>query len=74
MRSYYDFIGSNVKQVRLNAGYTQEGVAHELDISVGTISRLETNRSMVSIERMLEIAHILEVASGDILNEPTELE
>ncbi len=49
MHNYYDFIGQNVKQVRL-----------------------ETGRTMVSIERMLEIAQILGVRPGDILNEPIE--
>lgn len=72
MRNYYDFIGENVKLIRLAAGYTQEGLARELDVSLSVISRLETGRTMVSIERMLEIAQILGVRPGDILNEPIE--
>ena len=70
MHNFYDFIGENVKLIRLAAGYTQEGLARELDVSLSVISRLETGRTMVSIERMLEIAQILGVTPGDILNEP----
>ena len=65
-----NYIGRNIKLFRVKAGYTQEALARELNVSLSLISRLENGNTMVSIERMLEIAQILGVKPGDILNEP----
>ncbi len=67
MKNYYMFIGRNVKKARKAAGMTQEDLAWTLDVSLSTISRLECGRTMVSIERLMEIAQILNVFAGDLL-------
>ena len=69
-----NYIGRNIKLLRVKAGYTQEAQAGELDVSLGMISRLENGNSMVSIDHVLKIARILRGNPGDNLNEPLEEE
>ncbi len=70
MKYYYSFIGRNVQNARKAVGMTQEELARELDVSLSMISRLETGRTMVSVERLMEIAQILNAFAGDFLREP----
>lgn len=70
MQNYFAFIGHNIQLARIGAGYTQEALACELDISTSVISRLETGRTMVSVTRLMEIAQVLGVFAGDLLREP----
>ena len=70
MHNYYDFIGRNIQQARLSAGYTQERLAHELGVSLSVISRTETGRTMLSVHRLMELAQVLNVFVGDFLREP----
>lgn len=60
-------IGRRVAAARKQAGMTQELLAEKLNISVSAVSRLETGTGMVSIERLLNIARILNVGLQDLL-------
>lgn len=54
-----NYIGENIKRARIKAGYTQEKLAEKIDVSLSVISRLETGRTMVSVEKILRIARVL---------------
>lgn len=64
------FIGENIKKIRIKAGYTQEKLAEKIDVSLSVISRLETGRTMVSVEKLMKIAHVLNVPVAVFFNEP----
>ena len=69
MNKHLDYIGLNVKKARLAAGMTQEDLAREAEISSSIVSRLETGRTMVSVERLAEFALILDVHIQDFFVE-----
>ena len=54
-----NFIGSNIKNARIKAGFTQEKLAEKIDVSLSVISRLETGRTMVSVAKLIRIAQVL---------------
>jgi len=57
----------NIKRIRKRKGYSNENMAHELDISQVAYSKLEKNDTKLSAERLYKIAEILETKVGDIL-------
>ncbi len=60
MKDYKLLIGARIKEKRIFKNLTQEQLAELCDVSLGTISRLETGKTMVSIEMLLIIADSLE--------------
>lgn len=69
MQDCHSFIGKNIQNTRKAVGMTQEALAEALDVSLSMISRVETGRTMVSVERLMEIAQILNVFVGDFFLE-----
>lgn len=63
-----NYIGENIKRTRIKAGYTQEKLAEKIDVSLSVISRLETGRTMVSVEKILRIASVLDVPPSCIID------
>ena len=61
------YIGENIKRARISAGYTQEKLAEKIDVSLSAISRLETGRTMISLKKLLRIAHVLNTSPASIL-------
>ena len=59
-----NYIGTNIKKARLKAGYTQESLAEQIDVSSSVVSRLETGRTMVSVAKLQEIADVLDTFIG----------
>lgn len=66
------YIGENIKRVRIRAGYTQEKLAEKIDVSLSVISRLETGRTMVSVEKLLRIAKVLNAPIASIFEYPAK--
>ena len=66
------YIGMNVQNARLKAGLTQENLAEKVDISVSSVSRCETGRSMVSIAKLIVIANELHVPAYELMMNPEE--
>ena len=53
-------IGRRIKNIRQLKGYTQEDLAERANLSLTCISRLENEKSMVSIEKLWTIAKTLD--------------
>ncbi len=60
---------SRIKNLRELRNYTQDYMADKLNISQNTYSRLETGQVKLTIERVKEIAEILEVPFWELVNE-----
>lgn len=60
-------IGQRIKSIRQLKGMTQEELAERTNLSLPCISRLENEKSMVSIEKLWTIAQALNTDLGLIL-------
>jgi transcriptional regulator with XRE-family HTH domain len=61
-------IGHKIKKIRELCNYTQEYMAEQLKISQEGYSKIEANRTKVSLERVEQIAKILKVDFLDLLS------
>lgn len=68
-----NYIGENIKKARIKAGYTQEKLAEKIDVSLSVISRLETGRTMVSVEKILRIARVLNAPIASIFEHSDDI-
>ncbi len=62
-------IGKNLKSARIAAGYTQEEVAEKIDRSDRHIGQLETNRTLGSVDLLLELCNIYNITLNDIFSD-----
>ena len=58
---------SRIKEYRKKKGYSYETMAHELDTSAAAYRKIELNQTKLTVERLLQIAQILEAKVVDIL-------
>lgn len=61
-------IGSFLKELRKEKGFTQEELAEQLNVSGRTISRWETGYNMPDISILIELAELYEVSIPEIVN------
>jgi transcriptional regulator with XRE-family HTH domain len=62
----------NIKNLRKEKGLSQESVAFDLGIDYSTYGKLERGHISLSVERMIEIAEILNVPLLDLFILPME--
>jgi len=65
-----DKVGEKIRIQRLIKNYSQEYMAFELEISQGAYSNIERNATAISLERVFEIAEILEISAFDLMPKP----
>lgn len=61
-------VASNIRKIREYRDYTQEYLAMKLGISQNAYSKIELAYTRITLERLIQIAQILEVDSVDLLN------
>lgn len=57
-----------IKQIRINKGLSHENMAHELSISQTAYTKLENKETKLSVERLFQIAKILETPVYELLD------
>ncbi|MDO5105055.1 helix-turn-helix domain-containing protein [Capnocytophaga sp.] len=62
-------IGFNIRKVREQKGFSQEYVANQLNISQASYARLENEDTKVTVDRLFQIAKILETEISDFFDE-----
>lgn len=62
-----NLISKNIRKYRELKGYSQEYMAHELDITQASYAKLENNSTKINVERLFTIAKVLEMDVADIL-------
>ena len=60
-------IGKRIREIRISRGITQEHLAEKTNLSITCISRLENEKSMVSLEKIFLISDALNTNVGLIL-------
>ncbi len=61
-------IGSLLKELRKEKGFTQEQIAEKLNVSGRTVSRWETGNNMPDISLLVEIAELYDITIPEIIN------
>ena len=62
-------LGERIRQARIAAGYTTEGLARVLDVSTRTVAGWQADRSKPSYERLARLAGVLEKPVSYFLDE-----
>lgn len=61
-------IGEKIRKLRELKGIKQESIAKEIGMSIGGYGKIERGESTISVDRLEQIAHALELSSSvDIL-------
>ena len=63
-----DAIAKNIRKHREIKGYSQEYVAHQLNINQASYAKLENNSTKITIDRLFSIAKLLETEISEILD------
>ena len=63
-----DTIAKNIRKYREIKGYSQEYVAHQLNINQASYAKLENNSTKITIDRLFSIAKLLETEISEILD------
>lgn len=61
-------IGSRIKKLRESRRYSQEYMAEKLKITQAAYSKLESDQTNLSIDRLKEIALLLDIPDSELLN------
>ncbi len=61
-------IGTKIKFIREEKRLTQESVAKKLGISQTAYSKIESNQTQITIDRLKEIANVLEISEIELIN------
>ena len=60
-------VGTRIKQLRKEKGLTQEQLAENLDITAGTIGKIEIGRTGISIDLLICMSDFFEVPTDYII-------
>lgn len=61
-------VAANIRKIREYRNYTQEYLAAKLRISQNAYSKIELGYTKITLERLFQIAHILEVNLVELIN------
>ncbi|MDX1583294.1 MAG: helix-turn-helix domain-containing protein [Thermoanaerobaculia bacterium] len=65
-------IGMMLRQARRRVGLSLEDVASKADLSISTLSRMETGRQSISVETLISLAQILGVDPAALVGSAAE--
>ncbi|TLV01070.1 helix-turn-helix domain-containing protein [Dyadobacter luticola] len=65
-------VAQNIRKIREFRDYTQEYLAMKLGISQNAYSKIELAYTRITLERLIQIAQILEVDSVDLIKGNSE--
>ena len=63
-----EYIYKNITKFRKAKGFTYENMANELDLSIGAYRKIELNQTNLSVERLYQIAGVLDVNITQLLD------
>lgn len=62
-------LGDNIKQIRINKGYSQSELAKKMHVSRTTISSWETNRTEPTMGNIEQLAKIFNCKKSDLIGD-----
>jgi transcriptional regulator with XRE-family HTH domain len=60
--------GEKIRMIREIRGYSQEYMACQLGMAQNSYSKIETGQTKLTVERLKNVADVLEVSSSDIIS------
>ncbi len=63
----YQLIGKRIAEQRKSKHITQESLAEYLDISTAYVSKIERGKTQLSLERLVEICHFLDLSPSVLI-------
>lgn len=66
-----EYILEKIREIRNKKGFSYENMAHDLNISTGAYRKIEMNQTKLTVERLYQIAEILDVRMEELLDIPT---
>jgi transcriptional regulator with XRE-family HTH domain len=66
-------IGNNIRLWRILKGFKQIKFAKQLDISKATLSKIENDKQEVSVQRLQQMANILNIKVTQLFVNPSSL-
>ncbi len=70
MNINYQIVGARIRQFRRTKKITQEELAFRIDTSAAYISNVESGKKKPSLQKLTEIAEVLEITLNDIIYSP----
>ena len=64
----FSIIGKRLKTARKDKKLTQYDLAEKMNVSIAYLSKVETGKIHINLERLSQICSILDVSEGEILN------
>ena len=64
----FSILGKRLKDARKKKGLTQEQLVEKMGVSIAYLSKVETGKIHINLERLSEICSILGVTEGEVLN------
>ena len=64
----FSVIGKRIKTTRKISGLTQEKLSEKMGVSIAYLSKVETGKIHINLERLSQICNLLGVTEGEILN------
>ncbi|WP_121248262.1 helix-turn-helix domain-containing protein [Mucilaginibacter phyllosphaerae] len=68
LRNKVKAVAANIRNKREELNYTQEYLAAKLNISQNAYSKIELGYTKITVERLFQIAEILETELMDLIN------
>ncbi len=63
-------LGANISARRKSLGWTQEFLAHQLEVDTETVSRIERGVTCPSLNTLAKIAHLLTITIAELDEKP----
>ena len=64
----FNIIGKRLKEARKKKGLTQDQLSEKMEVSIAYLSKVETGKIHINLERLSQICSLLDVTEGQILN------
>lgn len=65
-------IAAAIRKKREEKNYTQEYLAYKLNISQNAYSKIELGYTKITVERIFQIADVLEITASELLESPND--
>jgi transcriptional regulator with XRE-family HTH domain len=65
-------IAASIRKKRESKNYTQEYLAYKLNISQNAYSKIELGYTKITVERLFQIADVLEISATELLETEKE--
>jgi len=63
-----DIIAKNIKKYRELKGFSQEYMAHQLNVNQSTYAKMENSSTKITIDKLFSVAKLLETDVSEILD------